>query len=293
MNTQLKRFSSRSGAFDTQLRTLSGSHPPLQSGFTLIELLVVIAIIAILAGMLLPTLSKAKQKAAGIKCLNNMKQLMVAWTMYADENQDRILLNNWQWPQDRNRIWVRGFMDYTAAVPDNTNEVFLRDSLIGPHLNSIDVFKCPGDRSTSRHGGREHPRVRTVAMNSYLGEDDRRDNTPYRVAYKTSDLVHPSPSQTLVFIDQREDDINQAMFAFPYAGVDPALPTTLQFEEWPASYHNGSGAMSFADGHGELHRWIDPRTTPPIAKGRALPKVLLSPRNADLIWLYQRATAKK
>jgi len=284
--------------------------PP--AGFTLIELLVVIAIIAILASLLLPSLSRAKAKAQGIKCLGNLKQLGLAWVMYTDDHEDRVPPNVGGGRVNPALTWACGWLtldygDNSGASgtdwPDNTNTVFLRDSHLFPYLRTVEVWLCPGDQSQSTLGGRRHRRVRSVAMNCYLGsydastgEIDSSQITPgHRVVRKSSDLIEPSPSQTFVLLDERDDSINDSYFVTDMSGLDPRQPSAWAVIDYPSSYHNGAGGLNFADGHSEIRRWRDPRTSPPHRNDWHLPLQnpgRACPGNQDLGWLMERASSR-
>ncbi len=259
--------------------------------FTLIELLVVIAIIAILAGMLLPALGKAKTKAQGISCLNNQRQLTLAWILYANDHNDRLVWNDLTADGSG---WVRGVLDYNPGNPHNTNSAGLLNkdtAKLAPYTQSVGVYKCPADRSYVVIGGRRHPRVRSLslsqAMNSRNDWLSALTRKRYAVFTKLSDIDLMGHSQAYVFIDEHPDSLNFGDFAV--AMNDGLPPTQIQIIDYPASTHNGAGGLSFADGHAEIHRWQDPRTRVPW-KNVLMPLAVPSPRNVDMIWMSERAS---
>ena len=284
-----------------------------KQAFTLIELLVVIAIIAILAGMLLPALTKAKTKAQGLQCLSNHRQLVLAWRMYAEDNRDELTYAT-ATPGSRYApySWVQGVLDYDPNNASNwdINQDIKRSPLWQYCGNSVGIWRCPADRSmvkpaTGPFTGQTVPRVRSMSMSIWVGGWKQNDGTvtdagcsgrEWRVYSKFSDLRDPGPTRTWVLLDEREDRINYGNCFTDMTGF-PDQPATWRFHfDFPASYHNRAGGFSFADGHAEIKKWVDERTTPPVTLGSSLfysQEYIASPRNRDIFWMQERSTRRK
>jgi hypothetical protein len=241
----------------------------------------------------LPALSRARQKADRAVCINNQKQLTLAWLMYADDNDGKLPPNASTSAAPGQPSWISGKLSWDLPPappnPDNYSTANLTDSLLGPYCSrSVGIYKCPGDRVAAAKG----VRVRSISMNGMMNgigtQMDVLNQTPvqYQLFRNQVNINRPAPSQAWVFIDEHGDSLNDGFFR-----VDMSSATV--WRDLPASYHGASGALSFADGHAEVKRWTDMSIRDrPVTKVQYSSGSATATPNTDLLWLQERTTAR-
>mgnify|MGYP003852757323 CR=1 FL=1 len=261
-----------------------------RAAFTLLELLLVIGILGGLTALLFPALVRARQQTQAIACMNNSRQLALAWQMYADDH-DGVLVPNLHGSETRRgrnpNNWVSGWMDWTSSS-DNTNTTFLTDpyyARLAPYtMRSARLYKCPADQYRSRQN--PGPRVRSISMNAALGAGNKTNFAgwvpPFFFALRLTDIQTPPPALAWLFVDEHPDSINDGCFFLnPWQSGSDA-----SWRDLPASYHRGAAGFAFADGHAEIKKWVDPRTPQPVRMGDF--PGLAVPHSEDYEWMANR-----
>jgi len=266
------------------------------NGFTLIELLTVIAVIAILASLLLPALAAAKAKASSISCLNSERQLMLGCLLYSSDFNEALPYNlgaaEIKQMEAKNQYWnwATPVMSWELE-PDNTNAVLLTEGGIGPYTSrAARVYRCPVDSVVSDLQAKAGwpARVRSISMNAMVGNAGQflqagaNVNNPYQRQFLKLGQI-PQPAQIFVLTEEHPDSINDGYFL--------NQPDSMRWLDLPASYHNGSANLAFADGHLETHKWRFASTKPPARPDAAhLPRSVPAAERADFDWLMERTT---
>jgi prepilin-type N-terminal cleavage/methylation domain-containing protein/prepilin-type processing-associated H-X9-DG protein len=272
-------------------------------GFTLIELMVVVALIGVLAAILLPALAKARTRAQAIFCLNNTRQLAAAWLLYADEHDGRYAYNlggsstSLSSPQHTLDNWVNNYLTWDLDA-DNTNTVTITDASLGSYTSrAARIYRCPSDNVLSSIQQREgwQGRVRSYSMNAMVGDageisktGSNTNNRGYTQFFSDSSLAAVDRGEIFVFLDEHPDSINDGYFINKADGYYLNNAYVRRWDSLPASYHNGAAALSFADGHSELHQWINNTTKRPARPDAAgLPFSIPSTELTDYNWVIQ------
>lgn len=265
-----------------------------EMGFTRGDLLVVMAVVLLLAVVQLPSFGNTKAGSQSAVCASNLRRLIQAWTMYADDNAGRLVPNNGQLSNfNTNQTWADGWLDFTSSFhninvnhlvrPESSNG---RSGLLGPYLNrDVSVFRCPADGSSVMIFGRVFSRVRSFSMNNWMGGNAYTRQDEYQVFQRLENIARPEPAKAMVFLEEREDSINDSAF---YVNMNGALA------DYPAYRHDGGSLLAYADGHVGYRLWRDLRTiSAPTPPTETIPLDVTMTENSDADFLRSVATALK
>jgi prepilin-type processing-associated H-X9-DG protein len=225
--------------------------------------------------------------------MNNLKQLMLAWKFYTDDNNGVLVAaENLASNPLRRPNWFTGALTFTDA-PSNwsiTNDM-IKSPLWTYAGQTPEIFKCPADKTQVQVGGVRRPRVRSNSMSQTFGNGSWLPADRYFTYAKEAEMGAQSPTMVWVLLDEHPDSINDAAFAVQMVEANDL--SLARIIDYPASYHNGACGFSFADGHSEIRKWVDGRTVVPVRNNDSLPLNVASANNLDVLWMSERSSIKK
>jgi len=295
--------------------------PPSQAqrGFTLLELLVIIAVVAVLVILCFPALAGGKVNSKTAVCMANNRSLVLAWQMYAEDNTGNLPFSS---PKNTSGdsatdpgCWAYGALDYSPANRANWDPNYsIMPGVLWAYARSTNIYRCPADPVTLNVSGQPRPRVRTMAMNIWVGGWYPDENavytglpsglasvpltnwTVFRKVWQVNSATGGGGSGIFVFLDMRPDSADLPNFGicmdgYPAPGVSAGGTDMYRFWDMPGIQHAGACTFSFADGHTEIRKWKDPRTLVPLtAPPASFNDTAMSPGNMDIGWIQERAT---
>lgn len=246
-----------------------------QDAFTFTDLLAILGVVAMLALLTVTALAHNQPASDRAGCANNLRRLMLAWQMYADDHSGLLMANS---SLSGSRPWVGGLLDFSPSNPDNTSALKLTNAAyaaIGPYVYSSSLFRCPADASALLIGGVPKLRVRSYSMSDVMGPTASSWNSTYQNMTKMSEVSQPE--RTYVLLEEHPDCIGDGTIVLPLQIADRII-------DYPAAFHFGGANLGMADGHVEYWQWADSRTMPPVT-GLPLALNVLSPGNPDMVRL--------
>ena len=256
------------------------------AAFTRGDLIAVVAMVCVFFTLTLRLAANTGGRSHAMVCMDNLQRLTRAWSQFAEDHQGALPASAAN--GGTLQSWVTGWLDFSSN-PDNTNTLNLSRSQLGPYAKDVALYRCPSDQSQVTIGGKKYFRVRSYSMSGAMNDTSGTWISPYyRIFTKMSDIYNPPPSACFVFIDEHAGSINDGLFGVTM----PDSPALTRWVDFPAARHDRAGSLSFADGHVELHRWVDERTTPMEFLPTFLSLNVSQPNNLDVLWLTSRTTGK-
>lgn len=272
----------------------TGHHLETRSAFTRLDLLAVLVVVGLLSLLTAAGVANDGASSETITCVQNQKQLIRAWQLYAEDNDGRLPVNIGGTSTTITN-WVYGWISFDAA-PQNTEPQYMLDpryASLGPYVKQTQFFRCPSDLSkiVVPRTNERVPRSRSYSMNAAFG---RKENVflpdfQYRLYNRLSDLVNPTPKNHFVFIEEHPDSMAGCDFYVNMDGLNS--PRSSRIVDFPAYFHNGSASVSFADGRVEVHRWSNPQTMPKVTYTGLINGSIASPNNIDVQWMMEHTSA--